>query len=209
LEKVISEQESDELAILPQDVPVVMPELPLNLDINTVQQFKAISDPVRTRILSIIRHQPATAKQIADRLGATPGAIGHHLRVLETAGLAQVVARRVTRGIIAKYYTRSARIFTYNMPKEMLEEGYSTSVDIFNHARDELAEATMSYGEDACLANGFPHARLSAERAAMYERRLEELMTEFLEEPVDPAGEVYAMSLALFKAPAWQAPIKD
>jgi len=209
LEKVTTEQETEELPILPQDVPVVMPELPLNLDINTTQQFKAISDPVRTRILSIIRHQPATAKQIADRLGATPGSIGHHLHVLEAAGLAQVVARRITRGIIAKYYTRSARIFTYNLPQEMLDVGYSVSLDIVNHARDELAEAIMSYGEEACLANGFPHARISPERAAIYERRLEELMTDFLEEPVDPAGEVYAMSLALFKAPAWQAPIKD
>src|SRR5436189_4403627 len=91
-------QPTDELIeILPEDVPVTMPELPPQLVINTLQQFKAISDPIRSRILGIIQNQPATARQIADRLGASPGAIGHHLHVLEAAGLAQVVARRIMR----------------------------------------------------------------------------------------------------------------
>lgn len=201
-------EELEDLPILPDDVPVVMPELPLSLNINTIQQFKAISDPMRLRILSIIRHQPATAKQLADRLGATPGAIGHHLHVLEAAGLAQVVARRITRGIIAKYYTRAARIFNYDMPEELLD-GTSVSLQILSSARDELAEAVISYGEEACLRDGFPHARISPTRAEIYSLRLEELLTDFLQEPVDPDGEVFAMSLAIFKAPAWQAPIKD
>src|SRR5437879_1347381 len=74
-------------ATLPEGVPVVMPELPLRLDITTEQQLKAFGDPVRTRILGIIQNQPATAKQIADRLGYSPGAVGHHLQVLEEAGL--------------------------------------------------------------------------------------------------------------------------
>ena len=111
--------ELDAIEILPEDVPVSMPELPSRLVINTVQQFKAISDPIRSRILGIIQNQPATAKQIADWLGASPGAIGHHLHVLEAAGLAQVIARRITRGIVANYYTRTARIFTYELPPEV------------------------------------------------------------------------------------------
>src|SRR5919201_3521821 len=109
----------DDIPVLPGSVPVTMPDLPLKRVINTEQQFKAISDRIRSRILGIIQNQPATAKQIADRLGATPGAIGHHLRVLEDAGLAQVVARRMTRGIVANYYTRTARIFVYDLPSEV------------------------------------------------------------------------------------------
>src|SRR5262249_32758062 len=84
--------------VLPEDVPVTMPDLPPMFTITTEQQLKALGDPTRTRILSIIQNQPATAKQIADNLGATPGTIGHHLQVLEEAGLAQVVARRLVRG---------------------------------------------------------------------------------------------------------------
>src|ERR671923_157297 len=109
----------DDIPILPDDVPVTMPALPTSRVIKTEQQFKAISDSIRSRILGIIQNQPATAKQIADRLGATPGAIGHHLRVLEEAGLAQVVARRLVRGIVANYYTRTARIFVYELPPQV------------------------------------------------------------------------------------------
>src|SRR5262249_59022252 len=74
---------------LPESVPVTMPELPPRLVITTAEQFKAIADPTRSRILGIIQSQPATAKQIADRLGIAPGGAGHHLQVLEVAGLAQ------------------------------------------------------------------------------------------------------------------------
>src|SRR5256885_3237823 len=109
----------DVIPVLPGDVPVTMRELPVQLVINTVQQFKAISDRTRSRILGIIQNQPATAKQIADRLGASPGAIGHHLHVLEAAGLAKVVARRLGRGIVANYYTPTAKIFKYELSKEI------------------------------------------------------------------------------------------
>ncbi|HKD75819.1 MAG TPA: helix-turn-helix domain-containing protein, partial [Ktedonobacterales bacterium] len=83
--------------------PVVMPLLPPRLMITTEQQLKAIADPLRTRILVLLQHEPLTAKQIADRLSAVPGTIGHHIQVLEAAGLVQIVARRIIHGIQAKY----------------------------------------------------------------------------------------------------------
>lgn len=203
-----NQQETEELPILPEDVPITMPELPIRLTINTMEKFKAISDPVRMRILRIILHQPATAKQLADRLEASPGAIGHHLHVLEAAGLAQVVALRVTRGIIARYYTRTARVFMYDMPQELTEHG-SVSIDFLTDARDELADATLNYKEDTTLCGGFPHARISRTKAEAYAARLRELTDDFLQEPSDPEGEVYGLSFALFKAPSWQGLIKD
>src|SRR4249919_3689072 len=135
-----SNDDLDVIPVLPGDVPVTMPELPVQLVINTVQQFKAISDPMRSRILGIIQNQPATAKQIADRLGASPGAIGHHLHVLEAAGLAHVVTRRLVRGIVANYYTRTARIFKYDLPREVTG-ATSINLDIMARAYEELAEA--------------------------------------------------------------------
>src|SRR3984893_3048568 len=139
--------EPDVIEILPEDVPVTMPELPPQLVINTLQQFKAISDPIRSRILGIIQNQPVTARQIADRLGASPGAIGHHLHVLEAAGLAQVVARRIMRGIVANYYTRTARIFKYDLPEEVAG-GVDASLEIMGKAHDEMIEAQAAVKED-------------------------------------------------------------
>src|SRR3989454_8965742 len=134
-----SKDDIDVIPVLPGNVPVTMPELPVQIVINTAQQFKAISDPLRSRILGIIQNRPATAKQIADSLKASPGAIGHHLHVLEAAGLAQVVARRLIRGIVANYYTRTARIVKYELPREVTGDT-SINLDIIARAYEELAE---------------------------------------------------------------------
>ncbi len=192
----------DAIPVLPEDVPVVMPELPIGFSITTAQQLKAFSDPTRSRILGIIQNQPATAKQIADRLGATPGAIGHHLHVLEAAGLAKVVARRLVRGIVANYYTRTARIFNYNLPHEVAGSA-SLSLEIMTKARDELAEALTTIEDDPFQADGFPHIRLSPERAQVYSERLQALIEDVLHETPDPDGEVYGILVAMFKSPAY------
>ena len=190
------------IPVLPEDVPVTMPELPIRFTITTAQQFKAISDPMRSRILGIIQNQPATAKQIADRLGATPGAIGHHLHVLEAAGLAKVIARRLVRGIVANYYTRTARIFTYDFPDEIAGGG-AGSLEIMSKARDELVEALIGVESDPCQTISFPHVRLSPERAQAYFERIEALVEDLLHEPSDPNGQVYGVFVTMFKAPAY------
>ncbi len=192
----------DAIPVLSDDVPVTMPELPIRLTITTAQQFKAIAEPVRSRILGIIQNQPATAKQIADRLGATPGAIGHHLHVLEAAGLAKVIARRLVRGIVANYYTRTARIFTFDFPDEGTGSALG-SLEIITKARDELAEATVSVKEDPYQNMGFPHIRVSPERARAYYDRLEALIEDLLHETLDPNGQVYGIFVAMFKSPAY------
>jgi DNA-binding transcriptional ArsR family regulator len=200
----------DNVPILPEGVPVNMPELPPQRSISTASQFKAISDPIRTKILGIVQVQPATAKQIADRLGATPGAIGHHIHVLEEAGLVQVVARRLVHGIVSSYYTRTARIFAYNLPPDVTGN-QPVALDIITKARDELTEAaTAKSGYVGGVS--FPHVRVSPERAKHYEERLEALLNELLAEPADPNGAVYGVFLAIFKAPAYvqgQQPEKE
>lgn len=188
--------------VLPEDVPVLMPELPLSLDVDTPRQMKALADPIRHRILGVIQSRPATAKQIADRLKMSPGTVGHHLQVLEAAGLAQVVARRLVRGIVAKYYTRTARIFTYHFPADVTGTVPSL-VQFLADARDELAEALADVGTDLPVKTAFPHARLTSERKAYYEQRLMELVEEFIAEPAHGDGAMYSLSVAFFRSPSY------
>jgi DNA-binding transcriptional ArsR family regulator len=192
----------DPEAVLPGDMPVPMPELPPSLAVTTAGQLKAFAEPVRTRILGIIQNQPATAKQIADRLGLAPGTVGHHLQVLEAAGLAKIVARRLVRGIVAKYYTRTARIFKFDLPPEV---GSSTpmTLRIVSDARDELAGAMAEIGEEAACTCGFPHARLSPERAKVYQERVDALMDDLAAEQPDPNGQVYGLIAVFFVAPGY------
>ena len=192
----------DAIPVLPDDVAVTMPDLPAQVPITTFEQFKAISEPVRSRILGIIQNQPATAKQISDRLGATPGAIGHHLHVLEEAGLAQIVARRLVRGIVANYYTRTARIFKYDLPEDV-KGSISASLQIMDKARDKLAEAQATIKEDPYRCESFPHIRLSPERARFYAKRIEALVDDVLHEKPDPDGKVYGILVGMFMSPPY------
>lgn len=193
----------DSVPALPDDVPVTMPELPPRLVIMTAGQFKAIAEPTRSRILGMIQNQPATAKQIADRLGIAPGAAGHHMQVLEAAGLAQVVAKRIIRGIIAKYYARTARIFSYDISPDVTG-GISPSIEIMATAANEFAETVAEAdAESRCGGISFPHARLSPECAKVYAARLEAIVEDLLHEPQDPTGEVYGLFTAMFRSPSY------
>src|SRR5262249_18009573 len=155
--------------------------LPLSLEITTELQLKAFGDPVRTRILGIIQHQPATAKQIADRLGYSPGAVGHHLQVLEEAGLGQGGARRLVRGIVAKYSARTARIVIFNLPKE-IRGATTVGFNMMTQLRDELAEAeaarsdlTEAEEQEVPSSSGTPRVQISPERAREFHERLSAL----------------------------------
>jgi DNA-binding transcriptional ArsR family regulator len=184
--------------------PPTMPNLPPSLVVNSAKQYKALGDPLRVRILELIQHQPRTAKQLANLLERPPGTIGHQLRVLEAAGLAQVVARRLVKGIVAKYYARTAHIFLVETPQELGAERTSGDQRL-QRAHDELVEALAALGDGALFGyEGSPeffHVRLSPERARAYRDRLSALTTDLLHETPDAAGTVFAVSVAFFVAP--------
>ena len=190
----------DDMALLPEDVPVTMPELPATLRVHTAQQFKAIGDTTRSLILDIIKHTPATAKQVGEMLSIPPSTVGHHLQVLEAAGLAQIVAYRLIHGIVAKYYTRTARLFIFDFPPEVTPQG-EASLDFLTKAREQLADSFTLGGEEVFCHTGFPHARISRERLEDFNKRLSDLIYEFATEPSDPNGEVYGLCTAFFLAP--------
>ncbi|HEY0752935.1 MAG TPA: winged helix-turn-helix domain-containing protein [Ktedonobacteraceae bacterium] len=200
--------------LLSEDVPVTMPELPPAMRVYTAQQFKAIGDKTRDRILSIIKHEPMTAKQIGERLNVASGTVGHHLQVLEAAGLAQVVARRLVRGIVAKYYTRTARLFRFDFPVE-ISPRIEDSLRFLINAQEELTDSLVADAQNLVPADlseaeqharcmtGFPHARLSRKRALEFGKRLDNLIDDFATALPDPDGEVYAFSTAFFLAPPY------
>src|SRR5690348_6813980 len=66
-------------------------ELEEALELTTLEHFKAISDPTRQKILGMLGQQALTTKQISEMLEQPKGTIGHHLKVLEGAGLIHVV----------------------------------------------------------------------------------------------------------------------
>lgn len=180
-----------------------MPELPQSVEIKTLAQQRAVSDPIRSRILGVLQNVPATAKQLAERLNSTPGAIGHHLKLLERHGLVQIVARRQVRGIVANYYARTARILNFNAP---LLAGDLDRANILTTARNELAEMMAEdrpWDDDEVHVMAYPHIQLSAKKAKALAQRLDRLINELITTPNAPGEPLYGVAIGLFRAPGY------
>ncbi len=80
--------------------------------ISTIEQLKAISDPLRVKILELITRKALTVKQLAGRLEEPPTKLYYHVAELEKAGFVTLVDTRVKSGIIEKYYRTSAENIT-------------------------------------------------------------------------------------------------
>lgn len=82
--------------------------------LRTIQDFehlKILADPRRLAILRLLMVESATLSQLGQILGEHPAQVRHHLKLLERAGLVELVEQRVVRGFTEKYYRARARAF--------------------------------------------------------------------------------------------------
>lgn len=87
------------------------------LVLRDLEQIKAIAHPYRLEILECFEEeQPATAKQIADKIGEPHAKVNYHIKTLQKVNILQLVDERVKSGIIEKYYLPSARMFVIDKP---------------------------------------------------------------------------------------------
>jgi DNA-binding transcriptional ArsR family regulator len=74
-------------------------------------QIKALANPERVQILTLLVERSGTAKQVADWIGGTRGRVHYHIKELEKAGLVEKVRTVETGGVVEKYYRAVARNF--------------------------------------------------------------------------------------------------
>lgn len=78
------------------------------LEIAHAAQFKALSHPMRHRLLIALGGgAEATISQLAGDLRSNKGNIAHHLKVLVAAGLVRPAGTRTVRGGTERYYRRT------------------------------------------------------------------------------------------------------
>jgi DNA-binding transcriptional ArsR family regulator len=82
--------------------------------ITTPLQFKALSHPMRHRLLFALGQGEATISQLAVALDSNKGNIAHHLKVLTDAGLAVPAGTRQVRGGTERYYRRAHRALQFH-----------------------------------------------------------------------------------------------
>ncbi len=170
------------------------------------EQLHAIGDPTRWRILGRLQVGPASIQELATALGRAKGTIGHHVRVLERAGLIRLAETKRVRGVTEKRYLRVARQF--RLPGTDEEGGGDPRIALFP-IRSALAEARAGTGTRGDPTMAFVvRARMPAARAKRFAALLEQLATEFVD-GAPGTGETFGFAGAIY-VPNWSdAPAAD
>ena len=191
----------------PSELPFAPQE---ELIIRDLETLRALSDPLRLRILELLA-QPQTVKTIAAKLDIGKTKLYYHLNLLEKHGIIQVARTRVVSGIIEKSYQVTALRFR---PAKALLSSSDESKDRSITIIDSILEATRSdlvhglqagtveIGTDEAMRKlllGRVVMTLTPAQAASFFERLQTLLAEVAqyEEPT-ATGRPYALTLAFF-----------
>ena len=157
-------------------------ELEETLAFQSPEQFRALFEETRLRIVDLLLERAATITELAVVLEKPKGTVGHHVAVLEQAGLIRVVRTKKVRAIEAKYYGRTARTYLLT-PK--VDVDLVVSPDYFlTSAASEYAKAAQGEEEliHSTMISTLRYARIPNERAREWALRLGELSQEFVGE---------------------------
>ena len=72
--------------------------------IDDPRYVKAMSHPLRVRIIAMLTEGEASPIQLSERLGATVGTVSYHVRTLQKLGVIELVRKRQVRGAIQHFY---------------------------------------------------------------------------------------------------------
>jgi DNA-binding transcriptional ArsR family regulator len=166
------------------------------LTIRGREQLHAIGDPTRWRILGRLQVGPASIQELAQALVAPKGTIGHHVKVLEGAGLIRLAETKRVRGVTEKRYLRVARQFV--LPdEEDAADSEVTNLPI----RAALAEARPSRNKSDPSMSFVVRARMPAARAKRFAQLIEQLADEFVD-GAPGRGETFGFVGAIY-VPDW------
>jgi DNA-binding transcriptional ArsR family regulator len=135
-------------------------------------QLRAMADPFRTQLIQLLRDRARSTQEISAELSVPKGTVGHHLKVLESAGLIRVVRTRKVRAVTEKFYGRTARLFLYQT-EDPAADGRAISAVTLRQAASEVELAPLVTGF------GLVRARLTEKEIDRFERRVKKLMDDF------------------------------
>jgi DNA-binding transcriptional ArsR family regulator len=142
----------------------------------TPAQIKAVSSPLRLRILRLCNDREWTNKELADRLERDPATILHHLRLLVDAGLIEAVGvRQGKSGAYEKPYRSTGLSWRLQFEHAAPDEDDAGEVAMLSAFRQELAES----GPDSIAELTRFHLHLDDDTLRTFSERLVELIEEY------------------------------
>jgi DNA-binding transcriptional ArsR family regulator len=164
------------------------------LVVDETEQLRALGDDLRSGIVVMLRERAASVTELAQKLGLPKGTVGHHVKVLEKAGLVRVVRTRQVRAVTEKYYGRTARLFLFKSNDADGEDVRNVAAASLRRAAEEM----LPLGDDDRATFAVLRTRLADTDARRLSRRLEKLTRDFLDAE-DPDGEPFGLAVALFR----------
>ena len=158
------------------------------------EQLRALGDDLRSKIVLLLRDRAYSATELAGKLGLPKGTVGHHLKVLEKAGLVHVVRTRQVRAVTEKFYGRVARLFLF----ESTDADGEDVRNLVAAALRRVAEEILPDGDDDRTTFGVVRARLTDADARRLSRRLKKVIDDF-RAAESPEGEEYGLAAAQYR----------
>ncbi len=167
------------------------------LVVDDPEQLKALADDLRGRIIGLLRERAWSTQQLARELDVPKGTVGHHLKVLERAGLIRVVHTRQVRAVTEKFYGRVARLFLFKAedPADARALGASTLREAASQL--EQAPGTGTWG--------LVLSRLTPEDVRRFDRRVGRLLEDFRTADT-PGGRAHRLAVAGWAVDACDEP---
>jgi DNA-binding transcriptional ArsR family regulator len=142
------------------------------LIVDSPEQLKAFTDPLRSRALTILAERAATNQQIARALGEPHAKVLHHVRYLLDAGLIRLVETRIKGGNVEKYYRAVARMFGVRPGRDLYPDVVNAEIQALSQ---EVAASAAIWREKP------DQPRWEGRRARLNQERLDEFQTKLLD----------------------------
>ena len=148
-------------------------------------RLRALSSPLRLRILRLCAFEARTNKELADLLEINPGTMLHHVRTLvQTGFLGADPERTGAQGAREVPYRATGLSWRTSMP-----DGSPVLVETFLQQIEGLAPEDLDVS--------WLGLKINAAHKAELEERLYTLINEFKERGPDPDGDTYSLFTAL------------
>ncbi|NUP69544.1 MAG: helix-turn-helix domain-containing protein [Nonomuraea sp.] len=158
----------------------------------TEAEARALASAVRLRVLRVCLDRPLTNKEIADRLGANPATILHHVRKLVDTGFLEAgPSRQGPRGSVEIPYRATGKSWEMDIRESGVTGANAAMLDAF------LEEVGLTGVEEADLTR--LGLRLDATGRAELGRRLQEVFDDFRDRRPPADGEAYSIFLAVHR----------
>ena len=97
--------------------------------VTNYEQFRALEDPIRGKIVQMLYKKKLNVEQINRRLKKlvykkAVTTIRHHVEILKNSGQIEIVKIEESRGAITKYYGSSTKLLDFTLPPDF-DKNYS------------------------------------------------------------------------------------